>query len=172
MQLKTNLSVKDFRDRFSHKTSPEWAIGSQVTPDGRFPSGRTDRQGFVLRISKASVNAFTPEARGRIIETDEGCTLDWKVRRRPAGVVALLIAVAIAAVAVYCFGPVSVAALIVTLKGESALWGSALILGGLSLLVTAIGVGSLVMVFYVPRKTKDRPTAHLRRVVGKANILE
>lgn len=172
MQLKTTLSVKEFRDRFSHKTSPEWAIGSQVTPEGRFPSGRLEKGGFVLRISKAAVHPLTPEAKGTVTAEDGGCTLSWKVRRRAAGMVLLLVMAAIAAVVAYCFGPVSVMALIVSVEQDPSMWGSALILSGISLAMLALGVWSVLLCFWVPRKTQARLEAHLRRVVGDEHIAE
>lgn len=172
MQLKTNLTVSEFRDRFSHKTSPEWAIGSQVTAEGRFPSGRLEKGGFVLRISKAAVHPLTPEAKGTVAAGEGGCTLSWKVRRRPAGIAMLLVAAAIAAVAIYCFGPVAVAALIVSVKHDPSLWGSALTLGGISLAMLALGVWSVLLCFWVSRKTRSRLESHLRRVVGNEHIVE
>lgn len=171
MQLKTTLSVMEFRDRFAHKTAPEWAVGSHVTKEGLFPSGKTDRKSFTLKIGKANVNPLLPMAFGTLTKTDAGCDVSWKVRRSTGGYGLLTAVGIVAGVLLYFFGLLSVAAVQVAATTNPELLFNAVSLAFFALVLAAIFVTCLTMAVYIPRKAKARLEEHLREVVGEENIV-
>lgn len=171
MQLKTTLSIMEFRDRFAHKTAPEWAVGSHVTKEGLFPSGKTDRKSFRLKIGKANVNPLLPMAFGTLTKTDAGCDVSWKVRRSTGGY-GLLVGVGIVAgVLLYFFGMLSAAAVQIAVTSNPELAFNAVSLSLFALVLAAVFVACMAMALFISRKAKARLEAHLREIIGEENIV-
>ena len=172
MQVKTSLTVKEFRTHFIKNVSPEYASGVHTTADGLWISGQSTNTDFVMQITKPSVaSPLAPQARGKITRTEAGCDLKWSVRRPTPTYVALVICVVLSAFVLIPLGFVAFNAIYTALVSNPSLWGMGITFGVLSLLTVTGLVLSLRLLLHVSKRKKERLTRELLRIIGEENLI-
>lgn len=173
MQLKTNLSVKEFRTRFAHHVSPEYAAGIHTTDEGMWISGKTTKTDFTFQITRpAASSLLDPQAIGKMTRTDDGCDVSWKIRRPRGAMLALGLSSLLATAAILPMGWMSYLTAMTAWVKEPALWGQAIFFIALTLGCLVGLILSLRILFYIPKKKRERLHNAVRQIVGEEHILE
>ena len=173
MQLKTDLSVKEFRTRFAHQVSPEYAAGIHSTDEGMWISGKTTKTDFIFQITRpAASSLLDPQAIGKMTPTDDGCNVSWKIRRPRGAMIALGVSSLLAAAAMVPTGLMTYLAAVTAWVKEPALWGQVVFFTAITLACLVGLIFSLRILFYIPKKKRERLDHTVRQIIGEEHIIE
>ena len=172
MQVKTLLTVKEFRTRFAKTVSPEYAAGVHTTADGMWISGKSTKTDFYMQVTKpGAASLLVPQVHGKILRTEDGCNVSWKIRRSKGAYIALGISAALSMAVAFPLAYTAVSALQAAWFSDPRFWGLGISFALITVAALAGAALALCLLFCTTKRKRAQLHAEMLRIIGEENLV-